>query len=378
MGGAHLEGSCSMADTHHIAVVAPHFEEYALGLANGLACERKVALFVEKSLLETEFIGRDMPVSLNLAVKDLRFSSPFGAISALIGLVKFRPSVIHVQEASGLLRALTCAWIVAMTRRCCRIALTVHDPMPHVGRDEDIAKRLRYPRKFVRRMAHVVFVHGRHCYEQYVSLHPPREQKVVITDHGTILAGDRISLGPSDGFNVLFFGRMEKYKGVDVLLEAMRLCRQRGAQIQLHIAGRGPELDRLEAEFRRIAGVTICNRFLSAVDVIEAIQKADALVLPYLSASQSGVLASAFANGRFVIASRVGGIQDVVDPTVNGVLVTPNDSKQLADALCRLAVAPEIRERLKLGARATGATRLNWDVIARNSAAAYWPNCAPA
>ena len=143
--GAHLEGSCSMADTRHIAVVAPHFEEYALGLANGLACERKVALFVEKSLLETEFIGRDMPVSPNLAVKDLRFSSPFGAISALIDLVKFRPSVIHVQEASGLLRALTCAWIVAMTRRCCRIALTVHDPMPHVGRDEDIAKRLRYP-----------------------------------------------------------------------------------------------------------------------------------------------------------------------------------------------------------------------------------------
>ena len=90
--------------------------------------------------------------------------------------------------------------------------------------------------------------------------------------------------------------RMEGYKGLDVLLAAFQ--RLGGSGAELEILGDGPELARLEAEFRRLPGVTVARGYASRPALLAALARADLVVAPYLEATQSGVVAGAFANGR--------------------------------------------------------------------------------
>jgi glycosyltransferase involved in cell wall biosynthesis len=153
---------------------------------------------------------------------------------------------------------------------------------------------------------------------------------------------------------------------VDVLCEATEILKDENIDFRLRIAGRGPEIDRFQQRYERIPGVEVLNTFVPAKGLVESIVDADCVVLPYLSATQSGVLAGAFANGRFVIASRVGGIPDIVTHMEDGILVPPNDPRALADALKLAASDRELRQRLKAGARHTTDTRLRWDRIVDN------------
>ena len=164
---------------------------------------------------------------------------------------------------------------------------------------------------------------------------------------------------------------MESYKGLGILCKAVEQLAVEGFDLPLHLAGSGPELDALEARFRSRPNVRVDKRFIAAADLITMIRSADCVVLPYTSATQSGVLAAAFGNARFVIASRVGGIADIVEDGVNGLLVPPGDAGALARALHAVAADEGLRTRLREGARRTAAERLSWSRIAAGMIADY-------
>ncbi|MFI5174834.1 MAG: glycosyltransferase family 4 protein [Terriglobia bacterium] len=135
---------------------------------------------------------------------------------------------------------------------------------------------------------------------------------------------------------LLFFGIVRKYKGLDVLLRAMPRVLSK-IDCQLVIAGEFYEpVDRYLQIIRECGieqSVSIDNRYVPNEEVSEVFGRADVLILPYLSASQSGVAQISFANAVPVIASRTGGLPDVVFDNVNGMLVAPGDSKALAEAI---------------------------------------------
>lgn len=349
-----------------ISVIAPHFQEYSLLFANALSRYAPVTLFIDRKRLSSEYADRDMPIAPGVSIRHVSLASILDIFRIFLGMVSSRSTDIFIQEPSGLLKAVICASVVTVARPFCRIVLTVHDPVPHGGRDAEIAGRLDRFRRYVRKCAHVVLVHGKFCYDEYVAHYSFADQKVFITEHGPILSDGTTASATPPPFSVLFFGRMEEYKGVDVLCEAAEILSREKVPFRLRVAGRGPEIDRLEQRYRQIPEVEVLNAFIPAKGLVEAIEDSDCVVLPYLSATQSGVLAGAFANGRFVIASRVGGIPDIVEHMRNGLLVTPNDPNALADALRLAASDKELRERLKDGARQTVQTRLAWDRIVEN------------
>jgi len=98
---------------------------------------------------------------------------------------------------------------------------------------------------------------------------------------------------------------------------------------------------------------------------------ASVIVCPYLDASQSGVVLTAYAFERPVVASEVGGLGDYVIPDHTGLLVGPGDAPALARALTEILTDHPKRARLAAGAKAVGRETLSWSMTADKMMALY-------
>ena len=134
---------------------------------------------------------------------------------------------------------------------------------------------------------------------------------------------------------LLFFGFVRSYKGVDLLLEAMHFLKDR--DIFLTIAGEWWINDKKSKEFiekkQLSPKIEIANRYLKAKEVSEYFSRADVIILPYKDASGTGVIPLAYHYGKPVIATNVGGLPELVEDKISGLLIPPNDSIALAGAI---------------------------------------------
>jgi len=158
-----------------------------------------------------------------------------------------------------------------------------------------------------------------------------------------------------DGRRILFFGKVRKYKGLGVLLEAMPHVL---SQIACELSIVGEFYDSVDKYQRQISAlgieknVRLTNRYVPNEEVPSIFAQADVLVLPYVSASQSGVLRIAFANALPVIASTAGGLAEAVQENLNGLLCPPRDVRALADKIVHYFTAnlgPIFAENLRAG-----------------------------
>lgn len=138
---------------------------------------------------------------------------------------------------------------------------------------------------------------------------------------------------------ILFFGLIKEYKGLDILLEAMPIIRVAIPKIKLKIAGSiyGKEAPYREmiARFKLGDAVETDFRYISDEEVGTYFRQADLCILPYKTATQSGVIATAYSYDTPVVASNVGGLSEYVEDGVSGILVPPNDPPALAAAVIR-------------------------------------------
>jgi glycosyltransferase involved in cell wall biosynthesis len=144
----------------------------------------------------------------------------------------------------------------------------------------------------------------------------------------------------------LFVGVLERYKAVDVLAEGWRRAAPRVPEATLHLVGRGTLRDVPETLVRDLPEQARWTESLSTREVADALDEATVLVLPSRSEGLGRVLVEAFCRGRGVVASRVGGIPDLVEDGETGLLVTPEDTNALADALARVLTDRGLAERL--------------------------------
>ena len=171
---------------------------------------------------------------------------------------------------------------------------------------------------------------------------------------------------PFTGFGkprVLFVGRLAPQKGVRTLVAAAGLIEHPSAQVLL--VGNGPERPALEREAERI-GVGDRFHFLGFVahDRLPAVlTHADLLVLPSLYEELGTVLLEAMQVSLPIVPSKTGGIPDVMEDDVNGILVPPGDPEALARAIDRILADCELVSRLSEEGqeRAKG---YDWEVLA--------------
>lgn len=216
--------------------------------------------------------------------------------------------------------------------------ITLHDAVPHEG--ESFAKRafMRVHLALVGLFLRKVIVHSDAIRAQLPSW---LQDRAHVLPHVNYQLWARTKQPPpSEGpLVILFFGRLLPYKGLDYLLEAFRKLDP--ARFTLLIAGEGE----LPPDVFNAPNIRVIHRFIGDEDLPGVFNQAHVVALPYVAASQSGVAYMAFAFERPVIATRVGGLGDVVADDFNGFLVEPRSADQLVAALERMA-DPATRARL--------------------------------
>ena len=142
-----------------------------------------------------------------------------------------------------------------------------------------------------------------------------------------------------NGRTLLFFGVVRKYKGLDVLLRAMPkvLAQKECRDCRLLIAGEFydsvDKYRKLIHEYGLEQQVFLDNRYIPNEEIAGIFERVDVLVLPYLNATQSAVARIALANALPLIASRTGGLSEIVIENVNGLLFPVADSDALAEQI---------------------------------------------
>jgi glycosyltransferase involved in cell wall biosynthesis len=151
---------------------------------------------------------------------------------------------------------------------------------------------------------------------------------------------------PTDRFTVGWIGRMTAVKRTDDVLLAFRRLRELGVDACLCMVGDGPDRDQVEHRASELGVVRHCLFLGYQEDVAPFYGAFDAVVLPSGNEGTPVSAIEALAVGRPVVATRVGGIPDVIRDGVDGFLVEPGAVDELAERLAGIARDPELRARI--------------------------------
>lgn len=262
-------------------------------------------------------------------------------------------------------------FLYAFLKRSIARVWTVHDPILHSGED-----------KWQTRLAYKSY---RYLKAHYI-LHNQEQRPLFISLYG--LDPERVhfvTFGPQEVFRefkqeqqvvqkhntVLFWGRISPYKGVEYLIEAAKIARKQLPDLKVIIAGQPnyPFETSLLADdptFEHIAGYVPNPR------LVKLIEESSLVVCPYTDATQSGVLMTAYAFNKPVLATAVGGIPEVLEEGVTGRLVPPKNAEALARAMVGMLKDPEglktMSENIK---KLNESGQFSWDSIARETLEVY-------
>jgi len=164
---------------------------------------------------------------------------------------------------------------------------------------------------------------------------------------------------------ILMAGRLVPWKGVDFLISAMKLVTKSRPSARLMIVGDGPDLDRLE----RIAkSQGLLNRVVFFVgrkayeEIPEYMARSDVFVLPSTYEPAPHVIIEAMSCSKPIVATKVGGIPELITDGVSGLLVEPKNTQSLADAILRLLEQKGLSQQLSMNAERK-AREFDWNKI---------------
>jgi glycosyltransferase involved in cell wall biosynthesis len=335
---------------------------------------------LEVELITSAFAYGEAPAPDGYAVRELFYRYAFGApgssLRTVTKLAQHAPDMLRYRRLARAadvvhLQWLPVQWLDSHLLPDRPLVLTAHDLLPREARPSQVRGQRRLYRAVDAVITHSAA--GRRALTETIGVDPA---KVHIVHHGAFDYLTKVEAqaplpAPLAGVElpvVLFFGLLRPYKGLEVLLEAWRGI----GGAELWIVGRPRvSLERLEAAAPE--GVRFLPRFVQDSELAAYFRRADVVVLPYARTERfdfSGVLATALAFGRPIVASDIGGFSEVAD--VGGAeLVPPDDPAALRAALAGLLGDPERRDRLAAGARAAAAGPFSFEDAAARTLEVY-------
>lgn len=368
---------------------------YSYKLANALSEQGvKVSLFVddryELDHLPHKFSKRHVLSSRYNSIdarqnKIVRLANIFAAHAynwqvLLRNVAINRPAVVHLQPQFYLVD-----WhaLLLLKRKSSKVVITVHDVIPHRFYFERFSRVELSILQLMFSVADKLIVHSDANMKQLCKTFSVDRGKVVTIPHGEYglesisspicctTAREGLHL-PQESDIILFFGFIRENKGVDVLLAAFDLISSEFPNARLVVAGSeiaGETFSPYRQMIDRMPNSDRVHCFIKYIphdEMTALFSAADIVTLPYRRfGSQSGVLHLAQGFAKPVIVTDVGGMPEVVENNETGLVVPSGDAQALANALRRLLMDKQLRNKLGEKAKQRAMDRFSWDAIAK-------------
>jgi glycosyltransferase involved in cell wall biosynthesis len=293
--------------------------------------------------------------------------SPFRDIVAVFRLARLirseRPQILHTHTAkAGAIGRL--AALVAGPAGPPIVVHTFHGHVLHGYFDPFRTRVFRLLERFLARSSTALVAVSPQVRDDLVALHVAPAEKFTVVRLGIEL-DERIAIDeemrvearrvmgiPPERFAVGWVGRMTGVKRTDDVVRAFAALRARGVDACLCVVGDGPDREQVERRAHELGVIRDCLFLGYQEEVARFFAVFDALVLSSVNEGTPVVAIEALAAARPVVATRVGGVPDVVTDGVDGFLVEQGDVDALAERLARLAADPELRRAMGEAGRA--------------------------
>ncbi len=158
---------------------------------------------------------------------------------------------------------------------------------------------------------------------------------------------------------------------MEYLIKAEPLITKEVPDAKIIIAGMGEDFKKYENMMINRDNFIVHNYRISYKEGAELLQRCSLVVLPYIDASQSGVIPTAYGFKKPVVVTDVGAIPEIVDDGITGFIVPPRNTEALADAIVKLLKNEDLRKQMGETAYKKLKTDLSWDNIAEKTIEVY-------
>lgn len=266
----------------------------------------------------------------------------------------------------------------------------VHDYLPHSGRGENIdyktiinkdnlvkvqigqgKKTKKYPpyKLYMGVItlipSHYFVLFSNNMSKKFSTYYRVPEHRVIVSKFGylTLFRDSSIKLLPKERSTILFFGRISEYKGIEYLIQAALLLKDKIYDLKVIIAGTGLfQYDKSEVKNNQI--FELLEYHIPNSKLIELFSRASIVICPYIDATQSGVVVTSYAFGKPVIGTRLGAFEEYIKDGETGLLVDPANAGALANAIEYCLTHPDVIQSYENKIKEYEHTLSNWETQA--------------
>ena len=253
-----------------------------------------------------------------------------------------------------------------------KFVYTVHDLENHTGEKAKNILAQKFNHQILKSNSHVV-IQNKDDYNKVLQDYKEKSATIHFIPFGQLeiykyynTAG--IKVPESD---ILFFGRISPYKGIEYFIEAAKKLKEDFPTLKATIAGSGKfYFDTKEIENNK--SFTVINKFIESDELVALIKACKIVICPYTDATQSGVALTAFVFNKPVIATQTGGFKDVIKNGLNGYLVPVKDAEAIYEKAKLLLENPQLFEKISKNIQDEAETgEFSWNKIAQNYIKVY-------
>ncbi len=337
--------------------------QYASQLANALCKYQKVYVLIpdysETMLFDKRVKLLKVKAPPNIIKTTLLSANLFTFYNLINKIRHINPDVIHFLDNHP--------WYVSLilSFKNKKFFVTQHDISSHPG-EFFRGKITIWMNKILDRYATRIIVHGQVLKNELAK--KVDKNKIAVYPHGDysfFLKWKKKNV-IEEAHTVLFFGRILKYKGLDILLKSAPLVIKKVPDLKIIIAGEGdmtPYKKFISPDLEK--HLEIINKYLPERDIPILFQRSSIVVMPYREASQSGVIPIAYAFKKAIVCTDVGSISEVIENEKTGILIRPDDEKLLAETLSKLLLDARYRKFLGVNGYHKMLSELSWDAISK-------------
>jgi glycosyltransferase involved in cell wall biosynthesis len=262
---------------------------------------------------------------------------------------------------------------------------TAHNIMPH----EDFEKEALFMKtafRVIYKCSKRIIVHSAYSKDSLIKLFKVLEKKINVIPHGNYLfmrakeipqsKARKLLDIPLDAKVALHFGAVRPYKGIDALLLAFKELAKAHDDVLLLVVGKAMNID-IEYYKDMAKGLDLGTRVIFRDEYIpfEEIPAyffaSDIAVFPYKEIDMSGSLQLAYAFAKPVVATRTGGLAEVVEDGRNGVVVQPGDAKAFGKAMEKILYNEDLKRRMGEASLELARDKFSWQKIAASTIVLY-------